>query len=199
MIPTKTRYKTHDQELLAIVEAFKTWCHYLEGCKYEVFVLTNHNNLRRFMDTKCLSSRQVCWAQKLSWYHFQIDYRQGKANAAADALSRFPQRSQVEEETFWDKNTQILYRLQTSLTRASLAELSLLGYKTALLPLHQVLICGTHVLPQLCQFWTQLRGERAHKEPYQQAGIGGLKLRLPKLQAEDHDAWQLRKHGLKEG
>ena len=30
MIPAKTRYKTHNGELLAIVEAFKTWRHYLE-------------------------------------------------------------------------------------------------------------------------------------------------------------------------
>ena len=29
MIPAKTRYKTHDGKLLAIVEAFKTWRHYL--------------------------------------------------------------------------------------------------------------------------------------------------------------------------
>ena len=59
MIPAETRYKTHDGELLAIVEAFKTWRYYLEGCKHEVLVLTNHNNLCRFMDTKSLSSRQV--------------------------------------------------------------------------------------------------------------------------------------------
>ena len=87
MIPAETRYETHDGELLAIVEAFKTWRHYLEGSQHEVLVLTNHNNLRRFMETKSLSSRQVRWAQKLSCYHFQIDYRQGKANGAADALS----------------------------------------------------------------------------------------------------------------
>ena len=31
MIPTETRYKTHNGGLLAIVEAFKTWKHYLEG------------------------------------------------------------------------------------------------------------------------------------------------------------------------
>ena len=31
MIPAETRYKTHDGELLAIVEALKTWKHYLEG------------------------------------------------------------------------------------------------------------------------------------------------------------------------
>ena len=59
MILAKTRYKTHDAELLAIVKAFKTWRHYLESCKHEVLVLTNYNNLRRFMDKKSLSSRQV--------------------------------------------------------------------------------------------------------------------------------------------
>ena len=44
IIPAKTRYKTHNGELLAIVKAFKTWRHYLEGCKHEVLVLTDHNN-----------------------------------------------------------------------------------------------------------------------------------------------------------
>ena len=39
MISAETWYKTHNQELLAIVEAFKTWRHYLEGCKYKILVL----------------------------------------------------------------------------------------------------------------------------------------------------------------
>ena len=59
MIPAETRYKTYDQELLAIVKIFKTWHHYLEGYKFEVIVLTDHNNLRQFIDTKNLSSRKV--------------------------------------------------------------------------------------------------------------------------------------------
>ena len=75
MIPAETRYETHDGKLLAIVEAFKTWRHYLEGCKHKMLVLTDHNNLCRFMDTKSLSSRQVRWAQELSRYHFRINYR----------------------------------------------------------------------------------------------------------------------------
>ncbi len=87
MILAETWYETHDCELLAIVEAFKTWKHYLEGCKYEVLMLTDPNNLQRFMDTKNLSFRQVRWAQKLSMYYFQIDYQQGNANRAVDALS----------------------------------------------------------------------------------------------------------------
>ena len=70
MIPAETRYKTHDDELLAIVKAFKTWKHYLEACKHEVLALNDHNNLSRFMDMKSLSSCQVRWAQAL--YRYQV-------------------------------------------------------------------------------------------------------------------------------
>ena len=98
MISAKTQYKTHDDKLLAIIETLKTWRHYLESCKHEFLVLTDYNNLHCFMDTKSLSSRQVRWAQEFSQYHFRINYCQDKANAAADALSRFPQKSQDEEK-----------------------------------------------------------------------------------------------------
>ncbi len=150
MIPADTQYETHDDKLLAIAEAFKTWRHYLEGCKDEVLVLTDHNNLQRFMNTKSLSSRQVRWAQELSRYHFQIDYQQGKANGAANALSRYPQRSAEEEETLQAKNTKILYRLQSLLARVS--GLNVGNKQQVVSPLHQLLICGTVVLLQLCQF-----------------------------------------------
>ncbi len=186
IIPTGTRYKTHDQELLAIVEAFKTWRHYVKCCKYEVLVLTDYNTLCPFTKTNNLSSRQVRWAKELFRYHFRINYWQGKANRAADALSRFPQRSTDEEATLRAENTQILHCLQSSLTKASLAELSLTSLEARLansfFPLHQVLICGTHVFPRMCQFWITFRGNLAIEGSYQQASIGGIRLRLPELQ-----------------
>lgn len=55
MFPTETRYKTYDQKLLAIIESFKTWCHYLKSCKFEFLVLTNHNNFYKFIDRKSVS------------------------------------------------------------------------------------------------------------------------------------------------
>ncbi len=70
MIPIETRYKTQNGELLAIVEVSKTWKHYLEGCKHEILSLIDYNNLQYFIDIKNPSSRQVCWAQELSRYHF---------------------------------------------------------------------------------------------------------------------------------
>ena len=52
MIPAETRYETHDGELLAIVKAFKTWKHYLEGSQHELLTTT----------TSVGSWRQKAWA-----------------------------------------------------------------------------------------------------------------------------------------
>ena len=111
MLPAKIRYETHDNELLAIVETFKTWKHYLENSQYEVFILIDHNNLRQFTETKSLSFRQVRLAQELSHYHFWIDYRQGKKNGAADTFFCYPQRSAQKEKTLQAKNVKLYYRL----------------------------------------------------------------------------------------
>ena len=188
MILTKSWYKTHDAELLAIVEAFKTWGHYLEGCKHKVLILTNHNNLRRFMDTKCLSSRQVHWSQVLFRYHFRIDYHQDKANKAVNTLFCFPQRNKDEEKKLWAENTWILYCLQSSLINTTLSGLFVLA---SLSPLHQVLICGTHGLPQLRHFWDTFRLELVNKGPYK-VSIGSMRLRLQELQEADSEAQELR-------
>ena len=193
MILAETRYETHDNELPTIVEAFKTWRHYLEGSQHEVLVLTDHNNLRRFMETKSLSSRQVRWAQELSRYHFQIDYRQGKANGVADALSRYPQRSAEEEETLYSKNVKILHRLQSSLARVSSF---LRSHPSQISLLHRVLICGTHVLPQLHQFLDMFRAKLGAEGPYQ-VSIGAMRLKLSELQESDDKARKIRAKRLK--
>ena len=40
----ETRYKTHNSELLAIVETFKTWKHYLKNFQQKVFIFIDHYN-----------------------------------------------------------------------------------------------------------------------------------------------------------
>ena len=105
------------------------------------------------------------------------------------------------------ENSKILHHLQASLTRAVLVGISLSALAVnsseapaaGLFPIHKVLICGTYVLPKLCRFWEELRGELAKEGLYQQASIGGLRLRLPDLQVEDREAWGIRKQGLKYG
>jgi hypothetical protein len=88
-IDAEIRYKTHDKELLAIVLAFKHWRHYVEGSAHTVEVLTDHNNLKGFMEMKQLNGTQARWAMGLAAYDFVIKYRPGKSNPA-DAPSRRP-------------------------------------------------------------------------------------------------------------
>ena len=98
------------------------------------------------MDIKSLSSWQVRWAQKVSYYHFRIDYPQGKANETADVLSQYPLQSAEGEKILRAENVKILHRLHSLLINASLSSLNSLA---ELSPPHLVLIYGTYVLPQL--------------------------------------------------
>ena len=82
-------YGTPDQEMLAIVECFRSWQHYLEAPAIPTLVLTDHQNLRFFMTTKELNRREARWAEALSTYVFTIEYRKGKENPA-DGLSHRP-------------------------------------------------------------------------------------------------------------
>ena len=178
IIPAKTRYETYNSEFSAIVEAFKTWRHYRKGCKHKVLVLIDHNNLQQFMDTKNLSSCQVNCAQQLSRYHFWIVYRQGKANRAGDALSRFLKRDNKEKANLWAENNQILHYLQFSMTNASISGLNTTfsGFS----PQHQVLISGTSALPQLRCFWSTLQTKLVNERLYK-VSIGSMNLKLQKL------------------
>ena len=157
------------------------------------------------MDTKSLSSCQIRWAQELLKYYFRIDYCQSKANRAINALSCFPQRNFNKEKKAENtqilhclqlqaENTQILHCLQSSLIRASLLGLSL-GFKLNLPPLNQVFICGTYILPQLCQFWETFQTELADKKSYK-ASIGGMRLRLAEFQESDKETQKIRAEGL---
>ena len=185
MIPAETRYKTHDGKFLAIVEIFKTWRHYLKGCKYEVLILTNYNNFRCFIDIKSLSSRQVRWTQELFYYHFCIDYRQGKANEATDTLLQYPHQNAKEKATLWAKNTKILHQLQSSLANVSGFFLDVSS------PRHQIFFCNTAILPQLRRFWDFFQSEIANKGPYNVI-IGAMRLRLPDLQSNNNQVRKMR-------
>ena len=68
LIFAKCNYEVHNKKLLIIVKSFKYWRHYFENATYKVLVLTNHHNLKKFIKTTRLFSRQVRWAQKLFQY-----------------------------------------------------------------------------------------------------------------------------------
>jgi transposase InsO family protein len=97
MTKEQRNYSTGDQEMFAIVYAFKVWRHYLEAPAISTIVYTDHETLQSFMTTKTLNRRQARWAEALARFDFVIRYRKGKDNPA-DGLSRRPDHMQVEEE-----------------------------------------------------------------------------------------------------
>ena len=60
MTPEETHYRVGDQEMLTIVGVFKQWQHYLEGTLEVITVITDHNNLKRFMTMKTLNRQHTC-------------------------------------------------------------------------------------------------------------------------------------------
>ena len=81
-------YEIHDKELLAIVDSFQEWRHFLEGAAHPVTVYTDHKNLEYFMSARVLNRRQARWNMSLSRFDFVITYRPGKQQGLSDALSR---------------------------------------------------------------------------------------------------------------
>lgn len=81
-------YPTHDKELLAIVDAFREWRHYLSG--HEPGVTVHCDNMPTiYLRTKDrLTSRQAKWSDYLSEFNFELKHIKGSENKAADALSR---------------------------------------------------------------------------------------------------------------
>ena len=79
-------YPTHDLELLAVVHALKLWRHYLLGRTFEL--QTDHKSLKWIFTQPDLNMQQRRWVQLLHEYDFTIEYKAGKQNVVADALSR---------------------------------------------------------------------------------------------------------------
>jgi hypothetical protein len=88
LTPPELNYDTHDKELLAIHEAFRTWRHYLEGSSEPVDVVTDHKNLEYFVTTKLLSRHQARWSEFLHQFNMIIRFHPGKLGAKPDSLTR---------------------------------------------------------------------------------------------------------------
>ena len=82
-------YSSAKLELLAlkwvVTEKFRD---YLLGLKFTVYI---DNNPLAYVQTSKLGVSHICWLSKLALFDFNIIYRLGKTNQAADALSWCPE------------------------------------------------------------------------------------------------------------
>ncbi|KAL0880701.1 hypothetical protein ABMA27_001917 [Loxostege sticticalis] len=85
---SECNYSTTEKELLSILYGCKTFRPYLYGRKF--LIITDHRPLKWLFNHKDPSSKLQRWRLKLEEYDYEITYRKGKLNSAADALSRYP-------------------------------------------------------------------------------------------------------------
>ncbi|TQD92478.1 hypothetical protein C1H46_022039 [Malus baccata] len=86
--PRNQSLSTYERELIAIVYAVKKWQNYLQGRHF--IIKTDHNSLKYFLSQRTNTTFQQKWVSKLLGFDYEVQYRQGKDNIVADALSRVP-------------------------------------------------------------------------------------------------------------
>ena len=90
MSPAELNYDIYDKELLAIVDAFKSWRPYLEGSHHKVTVYSDHRNLEYFKTARILTRRQARWSLILNSQDYDLIHRPGKQSTKPDAFTRRP-------------------------------------------------------------------------------------------------------------
>ena len=76
----------YEQELIGLVQAVRHWRPYLWGRSFRI--RTDHYSLKFLLDQRLSTVPQHQWISKLFGFDFTVEYRPGRLNTVADALSR---------------------------------------------------------------------------------------------------------------
>jgi hypothetical protein len=98
MNDVQRNYDVYNRELLALVETFRHWRHYLHSAAHKVKVHMDHANLLYWKNPGDHNRRVARWHAELMDYNFELVHISGKKNGCADALSRRPDYGMGEED-----------------------------------------------------------------------------------------------------
>jgi transposase InsO family protein len=84
--PRHLNLAAYERELIGLVQAVRHWRPYLWGRAF--LVRTDHYALKFMLDQHLSTIPQHSWVSKLFGYDFRVEYRAGRLNVVADALSR---------------------------------------------------------------------------------------------------------------
>jgi hypothetical protein len=81
-----SKLAAYEQELIGLVQVVRHWRPYLWGRRF--LVRTDHYSLKFLLDQRLSTVPQHQWLSKLFGFDFAVEYRPGRLNSVADALSR---------------------------------------------------------------------------------------------------------------
>ncbi|GAU44890.1 hypothetical protein TSUD_400530 [Trifolium subterraneum] len=84
--PRRQKQSAYIRELIAITKALAKFRHYLLGNRF--VIKTDQKSLKSLLDQSLQTPEQQAWLHKFIGFDFQIEYKPGKDNIPADALSR---------------------------------------------------------------------------------------------------------------
>jgi hypothetical protein len=87
----------YERELIGLVQAVRHWRPYLWGRHFSV--RTDHCSLKFLLDQRLSTVPQHQWTSKLFGFDFLVEYRPGRLNTVADALSHRDSEAALEDTT----------------------------------------------------------------------------------------------------
>ncbi|KAL8147535.1 hypothetical protein AgCh_005022 [Apium graveolens] len=84
--PKNALLSAYERELLAVVFTVTKWQHYLIGLPF--IIKTDQESLKYVLEHKISTPFQQKWLSKLAGFDYSVEYKSGKENIVADALSR---------------------------------------------------------------------------------------------------------------
>jgi hypothetical protein len=84
---------TYEKEAMAILEALKKCKHYFAS--FSVIIQTDQHSLKYIQDQRLLEGIQHKLLIKLLGFNYTVEYKKGRENKVADALSRTTHSTQI--------------------------------------------------------------------------------------------------------
>ncbi|GJS05538.1 retrotransposon-related protein [Tanacetum coccineum] len=112
LAPRHQALPTYEKEFLAVIMALDKWKGYLLDRHFKI--KTDHFSLKYLLDQRLTTPFQTKWLPKLLGFDYEISYKKGSKNEAADALSRCSELNATIATTV---TTDLLKRIQDSWTQ----------------------------------------------------------------------------------
>jgi hypothetical protein len=113
-------WPVYEKEFYAIIYCLKQCQWYLQG--NDVIIYTDHKSLQYFISQKSLSPKQSRWIEFLSSFYCKIEYKEGRYNVVADALSRRPDHQPSNNDSIDNHITDSAEVIRRGIRVSSIAE-----------------------------------------------------------------------------